>query len=72
MPVDPFDGKPLRYDPVSSVIYSIGGDLNDNGGVADKDGVLRDYDEIVLPLKFADQVDRELRARSFGYRSHLI
>ncbi len=32
VPVDPFDGQPLRYDPARGLIYSVGTDLKDNGG----------------------------------------
>ncbi len=34
LPVDPFDGQPLRYKPLEKgcVIYSIGKDRHDDGG----------------------------------------
>jgi len=32
VPLDAFDGKPLRYSPVNKVIYSVGRDLTDRGG----------------------------------------
>ena len=31
-PLDPMDGNPLRYDPRSRRLWSIGDDLTDNGG----------------------------------------
>lgn len=34
VPIDPFDGKPLRYLPIKKLIYSIGIDLKDSGGSA--------------------------------------
>ena len=36
VPADPYDGKPLRYKAhgVSFVVYSIGSDGHDDGGVA--------------------------------------
>jgi hypothetical protein len=39
VPLDPFDGKPLRYRCVDDgvVIYSLGSDGEDNGGKFDKD-----------------------------------
>src|SRR5207248_5771811 len=39
MPLDPFDGKPLRYRRLDDgvVIYSISSDGKDNGGKFDKD-----------------------------------
>ncbi len=32
VPLDPFDGQPLRYNPARGLIYSVGTDLKDNGG----------------------------------------
>lgn len=32
VPLDPFDGKPLRYSPSKKILYSIGADLADEGG----------------------------------------
>jgi hypothetical protein len=37
VPPDPFDGKPLRYNPVKGVIYSVGLDLQDDGGMTEKE-----------------------------------
>lgn len=34
VPLDPFDGKPFRYDPKRGVVYSVGKNLVDNGGSA--------------------------------------
>jgi hypothetical protein len=34
IPVDPYDGKPFRYNPSAGVIYSVGKDLKDSGGSA--------------------------------------
>lgn len=31
-PVDPFDGRPLRYSPADEIVYSVGADLRDDGG----------------------------------------
>ncbi|HOO56919.1 MAG TPA: hypothetical protein PLN69_08855 [bacterium] len=36
IPHDPFDGKPIRYDPDKKIIYSVGTDSIDDGGTADK------------------------------------
>jgi hypothetical protein len=38
-PIDPYDGKPLRLrrDQVGIVIYSIGPDLQDDGGLVNRD-----------------------------------
>lgn len=42
IPIDPFDGQPLRYrvDPDRYVVYSIGEDRQDNGGDAGPNGRL--------------------------------
>jgi len=32
VPLDPYDGKPLRYSPTNKIIYSVGRDLMDKGG----------------------------------------
>jgi hypothetical protein len=32
VPLDDFDGRPLRYDPVRKIVYSVGEDLLDSGG----------------------------------------
>jgi hypothetical protein len=34
VPLDPFDGKPFRYDPKRRIVYSVGKNLVDNGGSA--------------------------------------
>lgn len=41
VPVDDYDGKPLRYLPEKKLLYSIGPDLKDSGGQRSrKDGDL--------------------------------
>ncbi|MGD9873797.1 MAG: hypothetical protein AB7T27_05960 [Kiritimatiellia bacterium] len=32
VPVDPFDGKPMRYSAANGIVYSVGSDLMDSGG----------------------------------------
>jgi hypothetical protein len=32
VPIDPFDGKPLRYSKEKGIIYCVGKDLKDSGG----------------------------------------
>ena len=39
VPLDDFDGKPLRYNPAKKVIYSVGKDLRDDGGMTKKEYV---------------------------------
>ncbi len=54
IPADSFDGDPVRYDPAKRVLYSVGMDLEDDDGVAEKEEPLRDKEEIVLPLGFTE------------------
>ncbi len=37
VPLDPFDGKPLRYSAKKRIVYSVGGDLKDSGGSREED-----------------------------------
>ncbi|MHB8652150.1 MAG: hypothetical protein ACYC8S_03375 [Minisyncoccota bacterium] len=37
VPIDPFDGKPLRYSPEKKIIYSVGKDGVDSGGSSGDD-----------------------------------
>jgi len=39
VPLDDFDGKPLRYNPAKKIIYSVGEDLKDDGGMTKKEYV---------------------------------
>ncbi|HUW31585.1 MAG TPA: hypothetical protein VM223_08220 [Planctomycetota bacterium] len=41
VPVDLFDGKPIRYDPAKKIIYSVGTDCEDNAGDEWKDTVVK-------------------------------
>lgn len=51
-PLDPMDGNPLRYDRSKRVLYSIGEDLIDSGGLApDRRGTFRSRAEIVIELE---------------------
>lgn len=47
VPIDDFDGKPMRYLPDQKLIYSVGPDLKDSGGAARRDA----SDEYDLPFK---------------------
>jgi hypothetical protein len=45
VPIDDFDGKPLRYNPVKKIIYTVGKDLKDDGGMTKQeflDATLKD------------------------------
>jgi hypothetical protein len=47
VPIDDFDGKPFRYTPDKKLIYSVGPDLKDSGGVARQ----KNSDTYDLPFK---------------------
>jgi hypothetical protein len=44
VPLDPWDGKPLRYKKLDKgyVIYSVGSDRKDDGGSADPERGFKD------------------------------
>lgn len=44
IPIDPWDGKPLRYAPEKMIIYSVGEDGRDAGGAANADADSADFD----------------------------
>jgi len=35
IPTDPFDGKPMQYNPEKKLIYTVGEDLTDSGGTTE-------------------------------------
>lgn len=52
IPIDPMDGKSIRFDPKRRLIYSVGLNLVDDGGMApDMPGTLRSSEEIVIELE---------------------
>ncbi|KPK61883.1 MAG: hypothetical protein AMK73_07440 [Planctomycetes bacterium SM23_32] len=50
VPSDDFDGEPLRYSREKRVVYSVGRDLVDDGGVEPTDAWTRE--EMVFPIEF--------------------
>jgi hypothetical protein len=51
MPIDPFDGQPLRYRPLPRgyLVYSVGADRQDDGGrEKSAKGATRNYDETFI------------------------
>jgi len=50
VPVDDFDGKPLRYSPEKKIIYSVGADLMDSGG--QKTNAARESLDIPFKINF--------------------
>ncbi len=44
VPLDDFDGKPIRYSPAKKVLYSVGEDFKDGGGMT-RDEARRWWDE---------------------------
>jgi hypothetical protein len=45
VPLDPFDGKPLRYSAEKRIVYSVGRDLTDDGGSEEQDPASASDDE---------------------------
>jgi len=41
VPIDDFDGKPLRYDPVLRIIWSVGENLKDDAGDEESDIIVK-------------------------------
>jgi hypothetical protein len=37
LPLDGFDGKPLRYSPAKRLVYSVGRDMQDRGGMTEEE-----------------------------------
>lgn len=50
VPVDPFDGAPVKYNPDRGILYSVGIDRIDSGGAVSREGVFRDRNEPVITL----------------------
>jgi|GEM_PF-649677 len=48
VPADPYDGRPFRYSPAKSIIYSVGRDLKDSGGSS----IIADADKAKHPSKW--------------------
>ncbi|AQT68468.1 Bacterial type II secretion system protein G [Anaerohalosphaera lusitana] len=54
VPVDPFDGKPMKYlkkGDTNYVVYSIGKDGTDNGGTEPKGGALRSMYDVTFTVE---------------------
>ncbi len=47
VPLDPFDGQPLRYLPRRGLVYSVGSNRTDDGGWNDRAGGCSEDDRIV-------------------------
>lgn len=51
LPIDPFDGEPLRYNPRDAILRSVGSDLVDEGGWFDDDSLAAPH-EPTLFIRF--------------------
>jgi hypothetical protein len=53
VPLDPCDGKPLRYSAEKQILYSVGEDLKDSGGseIEESSKALSDKDEPTLRIR---------------------
>jgi hypothetical protein len=65
VPIDDFDGKPLRYNAAKKIIYSVGEDLEDNGGTTEQEFIEAKARELGLDIKDADP--NQLRDFEAGY-----
>jgi hypothetical protein len=54
VPIDDFDGKPLRYSAAKKIIYSVGEDLEDNGGTTKQEFIEAKARELGLDIKDAE------------------
>ncbi|MGB9877802.1 MAG: hypothetical protein ACPLPS_08555, partial [bacterium] len=52
IPIDPFDGKPLRYSKEKRIIYCVGKDLIDSGGSIGERGSWKDWKDPTFPIPF--------------------
>lgn len=48
VPIDPYDGKHIRYNPAAGIVYCVGTNLTDDGGSTvipggESDGDCNDY-----------------------------
>ena len=50
VPLDPFDGAPIRYDPARKILWSVGADCRDDNGEAGKDRLWRLTPRPIPPL----------------------
>ena len=65
VPIDPFDGKPFRYDPERGILYSVGRDLQDGGGSTALPGRMDETDPDLVRWNAKDIVF-EIRANTQG------
>jgi len=65
VPIDDFDGKPLRYNAAKKIIYSVGEDLEDNGGTTKQEFIDARIRELGFDPKDADP--DQLRDFEAGY-----
>jgi hypothetical protein len=74
VPLDPYDGKPVRYSKDKSLIYFVGEDTKDDGGDANMDfegirrlvtGDLLSGKDLVVPLYFPKKVVGQVFLRDF-------
>ena len=65
VPIDDFDGKPLRYNAAKRIIYSVGKDLEDNGGTTKQEFIDARLKERGFDPKDADP--GQLRDFEAGY-----
>ena len=50
--LDDFDGRPLRYSREKKILYSVGKDLEDSGGMGNTGRLGEEVKDLVFPIKF--------------------
>jgi hypothetical protein len=52
IPLDDFDGKPMKYSKEKKVVYAVGKDLTDNGGIERREGFDDDGYDLMYKIEF--------------------
>ncbi len=52
VPLDDFDGKPMKYTKEKKVVYAVGKDLTDNGGIERRRGFNDDGYDLIYKIEF--------------------
>ena len=52
VPLDDFDGKPMKYSKEKKVVYAVGKDLTDNGGIEGREGFDDDGYDLIYKMEF--------------------
>lgn len=59
VPMDPFDDKPMRWNPSLQSVYSVYRDFNDDGGTYDQSANARRQKDLILPCWWSPHVSTQ-------------